>query len=76
MYQLTATLEVVCWTLSFFVCFLFVCTVEARMRANTQKHIVTRRAGDKRGRRGKGKNSGEQRHEICGRERDRAGYTG
>ena len=46
------------------------------MRANTQK-CTTRVAGDKRGGRGKEKNSVEQRHEeICGRERDAAGYTG
>ena len=45
------------------------------MRANTQK--CTRRAGDTRGRRGKEKNIGEQRHEdICGRESVGAEYTG
>ena len=50
-------------------------TDEARMSANTQNvqqgEHETRLAGEGR------KNSVEQRHEeICGRERDGAGYTG
>ena len=39
-------------------------------------HIQNRtRAAGEEGREREGKNSGKQRHEICGRERDGAGYT-
>ena len=44
------------------------------MRANTHKH-TTRGAGDKRGGRGKEKTVWNRHEEICGRERDRVGYT-
>ena len=54
---------------------LFVDTVEARMRANTQKR-TTRGAGDKRGGRGKEKTVGKRHEAICGRERDGKGCTG
>ena len=51
--------------------FIFVCNIEARMRVThrTYNKGSRRQEGQER----EGKNSGEQRHEICGRDRDGVG---
>ena len=59
----------------FFLYFIFVCIVEARMRANIQRTSMGGMRQEQWER--EGHNSGEQKHlEICGRERDGAGNMG